>query len=129
MNKSIELSQEDKRFFDELGNKFISEEEKEFFEKMKYKLQFEPAPANDLIFSENDNEDGIYIVRCYDCEFIIGCHLKDRFLEEHYVMTFSDALNSNLKECGFIQEDKTLWEWLRQRNYKGIQYHHNFDLM
>lgn len=129
MNKRIELSDEDKKFFANLGDKFISAEEKEFFERMKYKLQFEPAPANDLILSEKDNEEGIYIVRCYDCEFIIGCCSKEVYLEEQYAMTFSDALATNLKECGFLQDNKTLWEWLRQRNYSKIQYNHNFNLM
>ena len=91
-NKKTELVPKDRKFFDRLGDAFASEEEKNFFEKMKYKLEFEPAMSNDLIMSEHDNEDGIYIVRCYDCEFIIGCRVGDVFKEEKYTMNFSDAL-------------------------------------
>ena len=77
--KKTELAPKDKHLFDNLGDKFASAEEKYFFEKMKYKIECEPAMSNDLIMSENDNEDGIYIVRCYDYEFIIGCHVGDTF--------------------------------------------------
>lgn len=80
--KKTEMTLEDKRFFENLSKTFNSAEEKEFFDKMKYKIEFEPAIANDLIMSEYDNEDGIYIVRCYDYEFIIGCHIGDIFHEE-----------------------------------------------
>ena len=63
--KKTELVPKDKLFFDNLGDVFASTEEKNFFENMKYKMEFEPAMSNDLIMSEHDNEDGIYIVRCY----------------------------------------------------------------
>lgn len=128
-NKKTELVPKDKIFFDNLGDMFTSAEEKNFFVNMKHKMEFEPAMSNDLIMSEHDNEDGIYIVRCYDCEFIIGRHVGDTFKEEKYTMNFSDALETNLKECGFIDDNLTLLEWLRKRNYKGVQYDHNYDLM
>lgn len=128
-NKKTELVPKDKQFFDHLGGAFASAEEKNFFEKMKYKMEFEPAMSNDLIMSEHDNEDGIYIVRCYDYEFIIGCRAGDNFKEEKYTMNFSDALETNLKECGFIDDNLTLLEWLRKRNFNGVQYDHNYDLM
>jgi len=127
--KKTELAPKDKHLFDNLGDKFTSAEEKNFFEKMKYKLEFEPAMSNDLIMSEHDNENGIYIVRCYDCEFIIGCRSADNFKEEKYTMNFSDALETNLKECGFIDDNLTLFEWLLKRNFKGVQYDHNYDLI
>lgn len=44
-------------------------------------------------------------------------------------MDFHDALYVNLRECGFIDENITLLEWLRKRNYNGVEYNHNFDLM
>ena len=128
-NKKTKLVPKDKQFFDNLGDVFTCAEEKNFFVKMKHKIEFEPAMSNDLIMSENDNEDGIYIVRCYDYEFIVGCHVGDIFKEEQYTMNFSDALSTNLKECGFIKDNLTLLEWLRKRNFKGVQYDHNYDLM
>lgn len=112
-----------------MEGKYVSNEEKEFFERMKFKIESEPAPANDLIMSNRNNDDGIYIVRCYDYEFRIGCHVGEEYKEEIYAMDFHDALNVNLRECGFIDENISLLEWLRKRNYKGVEYNHNFDLM
>lgn len=118
----------DKQFFKNLGEDFTSVEERTFFDRMRDKIEFEPAPSNDLILSENDNQDGIYIVRCYDYEFIIGCHVGE-FQKEQYAMNFSDALAVNLKDCGFIEDNLTLLDWLRKRNFAGVQYDHNYDLM
>ena len=63
--------------FKDMEGKYVSNEEKEFFERMKFKIENEPAPANDLIMSNRNNNDGIYIVRCYDYEFRIGCHVGE----------------------------------------------------
>ena len=128
-NKKTKLIAEDANIFNEMEGKYVSKEEKEFFERMKFKIECEPAPANDLIMSNRNNEDGIYIVRCYDYEFRIGCHVAEEYKEEFYAMDFHDALNVNLRSCGFIEEDLSLLEWLRRRNYKGVEYNHNFDLI
>lgn len=64
--KKTTMTPIDSQFFENLGGVFASPAEKDFFERMKYKIEYEPAVANDLIMSEHDNEDGIYIVRCYD---------------------------------------------------------------
>ena len=128
-NKKTKLIAEDANIFNEMEGKYVSKEEKEFFERMKFKIESEPAPANDLIMSNSNNDDGIYIVRCYDYEFRIGCHVDGGFKEEFYAMDFHDALCVNLRECGFIDENLSLLEWLRKRNYNGVEYNHNFDLM
>ena len=126
-NKKTKLIAEDASLFKDMEGKYVSNEEKEFFERMKFKIESEPAPANDLIMSNRNNDDGIYIVRCYDYEFRIGCHVGEEYKEEYYVMDFHDALYVNLRECGFIDENITLLEWLRKRNYNGVEYNHNFD--
>lgn len=123
------LKKEDEELFSSIEGRYTSSNEEVFFKNMKHKMEFEPAMSNDLIMSEHDNEDGIYIVRCYDYEFIIGCHVGDAFMEEKYTMNFSDALETNLKDCGFIDDNLTLLEWLRKRNFKGVQYDHNYDLI
>lgn len=127
--KKTTMTPIDSQFFESLGDVFTSSAEKDFFERMKYKIENEPAVANDLIMSEHDNEDGIYIVRCYDYEFIIGCHVGDLYKEEQYAMNFSSALATNLKDCGFVKDNLTLLDWLRKRDFEGVQYDHNFDLM
>ena len=128
-NKKTKLIAEDASLFKGMEGKYVSNEEKEFFERMKFKIEYEPAPANDLIMSNRNNDDGIYIVRCYDYEFRIGCRCGKEYKEEFYAMDFHDALNVNLRECGFIDENLSLLDWLRKLNYKGIEYNHNFDLM
>ena len=126
-NKKTKLIAEDASLFKDMEGKYVSNEEKEFFERMKFKIESEPAPANDLIMSNRNNDDGIYIVRCYDYEFRIGCHVGEEYKKEFYAMDFHDALYVNLRECGFIDENITLLEWLRKRNYNGVEYNHNFD--
>ena len=128
-NKKTVLITEDANLFKNMEGKYVSEEEKEFFERMKFKIEFEPAPANDLIMSNRNNDDGIYIVRCYDYEFRIGCMIGEECKEEFYAMDFHDALYVNLRDCGLLNESLTLHEWLRKRNYKGVEYNHNFDLI
>ena len=128
-NKKTGLIAEDEKLFNEMKGHYVSDVEQEFFKRMKIKIESDPAPANDLIMSNRNNNDGIYIVRCYDYEFRIGCRIDDECKEEFYAMDFHDVLNVNLRECGFIDEDLTLLEWLRKIDYKGIEYNHNFDLM
>ena len=126
-NKKTKLIAEDASLFKDMEGKYVSNEEKEFFERMKFKIESEPAPANDLIMCNRNNDDGIYIVRCYDYEFRIGCHVGEEYKKEFYAMDFHDALYVNLHECGFINENLSLLEWLRKRNYNGVEYNHNFD--
>ena len=65
-NKKTKLIAEDANLFKDMEGKYVSNEEKEFFERMKFKIESEPAPANDLIMCNRNNDDGIYILRCYD---------------------------------------------------------------
>ena len=44
-------------------------------------------------------------------------------------MKLSEALNANLKQLGYLDRDITLLDWLRERDYKGIRYNHNYALM
>lgn len=74
--------------------------------------------------SELNNEDRLYIVRCEYEEYIVG---QEFIAEEQHVMCLYDALNLNLKKTGLVDKDITLFEWLRQRDYAGIEYDHNYD--
>ena len=42
-------------------------------------------------------------------------------------MNLYEALNANLKEIGVLDRNITLFQWLRERDYKGVEYNHNFD--
>lgn len=124
--KENRLLQKDEELFSTMEKQYVSENEKEFFEKMRNKMERELAPSNDLIMFEEDNEDHIYIVRCVYEEIIIGHGFKGVYDDELHVMTLSEALHTNLKQVGFIDRNITLLEWLRDRNYKGIRYDHNY---
>lgn len=123
------LWKEDEELFSSMEGHYTSENEKVFFEKIRYKMEFEIAPSNDLIMFEKDNDDNIYIVRCIYQEFIVGHGTKGNYDEELHVMTLSEALSANLKTLGFINRDITLLGWLRERDYEGIRYNHNYALM
>ncbi len=127
MNKiKNELWPVDIKLLAEMEGHYVSDNERTFFEKMKYKMESEFAPSNDLIMFEKDNDDHIYIVRCEYEEFVVGHGADGVFDEEYHVMTLSEALNANLKELGFLTREVTLLKWLRERDYDGVRYNHNY---
>ena len=91
---------------------------------MRYKQEHVLTVSNDLILDEDNNEDGIYIVRCVFEEYVIG---QEKVKEEQHVMCLFDALTLNLIEVGLLDKDITLFQWLREQNYAGIEYDHNYD--
>ncbi len=118
------LGQEAELFASMVGN-YQSEKEQEFFEKMLYKQQWECSISHDVIMSERDNEDGIYIVRIDFDEYVVGKEGKEE--DEVHVMCLLAALELNLKEIGVLDEDITLFEWLRRRDYAGVNYDADYD--
>lgn len=128
-NYYAQFAEGDKDFLDSLKKSITTVAGKEFIAKIEYKMHYEPAMANDLLLSEFDNEEGVYLVRCYDHEFIVGRHLGDKYEDEFYAMSFSEAMNANLKDCHFTSDDTTLINWLVNRDFKGLRYNHNYDLM
>lgn len=127
-DKILHVAEVDEQYLSQMKNSFVSDKEKEFFDTMDYKMHNEPAWANDLILHETNNPDGLYLIRVYDSEFIIGRHVGDVFAEEVHTMSFSEAMNINLKGSGLLNWDDSLLEWLRQHNYAGVEYDHNFDI-
>lgn len=123
------LAKEDILLFESMENNYTSVNEENFFKNMKYKQEYEVTALNDLIVSEYDNGDEIYIVRaCYE-EYIIGRGIGTDGAFEKHVMTLSDALSINLKQAGFIDRDITLLEWLRGNDYAHVNYNRNYDLI
>ncbi len=119
-----ELWPEDAALFDSMVGHYQSDNEQEFFEKQRYKEEYVITISNDLVLHEDNNEDGIYIVRCWFCEYVVG---QVRNKEEQHVMNLSEALQLDLKETGLLDRDITLFQWLRERDYKGVEYDHNYD--
>lgn len=122
--KANKLVKEDAELFEFMKSHYQSENEKEFFEKLRYKQENVLTVANDLILSERNNDDGLYIVRCIFEEYIVG---QEDVTEEQHVMCLYDALNLNLKAAGLLDRDITIFQWLRERDYAGVEYDHNYD--
>lgn len=91
---------------------------------MKFKQEYEPTLSNDLIVSESDNDDKIYLVRVEYDEYLVG-KAGNEELEVH-VMNLSEALSVDLSVVG-LNRKLTLLEWLKQRDYVGVMYDHNYD--
>lgn len=124
--KKHRLCADDERLFAAMQEGAVSDREREFFANVRFKQEYEPTLANDVLMSENDNEDSIYIVRCEYEEYLVGRGTGDG-VEEH-VMTLSEALALNLKAAGCLNENITLQQWLRARDYAGVRYDHDYDL-
>lgn len=116
----------DRLLFERMATQYTSNNEKEFFENLRYKQEHILTVSHDLILHEDNNEDGIYIVRCEFEEYIVG---QVDSVDEQHVMCLAEALELNLKDCGFLNRNITLFEWLRERDYKGVEYDHNYDKM
>ena len=133
-----ELWPEDRKLFENMKEHYISEEERLFFEKMKLKMEFECAPSGDTLMRGIDNEDEMYISRLDPDEFVMGRYSGEvehvpangiwrehdfHHYVEFHAMNLSEALSHNLKDI--IGKNITLLEWLRERNYHGINYNGN----
>lgn len=123
-----QISTEDKQLFDAMRGHYFSFNEENFFKNMQYKEEYEITGLNDLIVSEYENEDEIYIVREYYEEYIVGQGINSNGAKEEHVMTLKEALSLNLKELGFLNKDITVLEWLREHDYRYVKYNRNYDL-
>lgn len=122
--KVNQLSHEDIHLFSSMENNYQSNEERIFFETMKYKEEYELAPMNDLLLVEEDNEDQLYFIRIYADEYEIGLGVTKKHFQ-----SLAEALKMPLSEIGMTSNFASFGEWLQQRNYKGINYNRNVDLL
>lgn len=108
-------------------NNAVSENERKFFTNLRQKILFETAASNDVLMNENDNDDGLYILRVGSDDILIGKNLSkpnEQSTPEEYSGIFL-ALQQDLHK--YVQRHVTLLEWLRERDYKGIRYDANND--
>lgn len=117
------LLEDDLNLFEEMKGKYVSEEERIFFETMKYKEEYELALMNDLLLVEADNEDDLYFIRIYADEYEIGFGATKKHFQ-----SLKEALDMRLSDINMPAEFGTFGEWLRKRNYKGINYDGNINL-
>ncbi len=116
----------DEKLFAALEGNYQSMNEAVFFRNMKYKQEYEVALSNDLIISELENPDQVYLVRVEYDEYIVGVGPDDT--HEVHVMNLSEALEVDLGVLG-LKRNMTLREWLKERDYSDVMYDHNYDKM
>lgn len=124
------MPQEDIELFESMRGEYVSAEEKTFFEKLEWKEEEEWTTQGDLILSEKDNDDRIYLMRiCYN-EYHFG---KDYGAHPNgapnvkgfYAMSLAQVLNANISRIGM--NGGTFLQWLREHNYNGVKYDVNLD--
>lgn len=122
-----ELTAADRELFSKHIAPDVNIIEREFFEKMKEKEEGEFAPSADLIMSECDNDDEIYIIRYFFDEYKIGKGKPgNRHPENIYAYNLAEAINADL--FSLLGRHVKLIDWLREINFKGINFNGNFIL-
>lgn len=127
--KKHKLWSADEQLFASMEGNYLSVNEENFFKNMRYKQEYECTSLNDLIVSEYENNDEIYVIREYNEEYIVGHGIGTDGAQEEHVMNLSEALALNLKELGFIERDLTLLDWLRECDYNVVNYERNYDII
>lgn len=128
-NSKNELWDVDAKLFASMKEESLTSNEVNFFNNMKYKEEYEVSALNDLLVSEYENDDEIYVIRMNYDEYVIGHGIGTEGTDEVHVMNLSEALSVNLKAEGFLDRDITLWQWLREKDYEIVNYGRNYDLI
>jgi hypothetical protein len=111
--------------FERMKGHYQSPKEENFFRNLEFKQLNKPTVCNELLVSEHDNADEIYLVRIEYEEYLVGHGLGNQQEEEH-VMNLSEALAINLKNIGF-QRGITMWQWLKENDYKFVRYDRDYE--
>lgn len=119
----------DARLFESMKGNYRSANEENFFKNMQYKQEYECSALNDLLVSEYENADEIYIIREVYDEYVVGRGIGTNGAYEEHVMCLSEALHLNLKDIGCADKDMTLWDWLRECDYTVVNYERNYDMI
>ena len=112
--------------FDDAIQNAESDNESKFFKTLMYKVVHEPAASNDVLMHNEDNEDGIYILRVSD-DFMIGKKDEngmDACTPSEYSGLFF-FLSTDMYP--YLGHHITVGEWLKRRDYGGIRYDANND--
>lgn len=117
----------DIQLFKKMEGNYYSDNEKNFFSIICYKQENEITGLNELLVSEYENKDEIYIVRMYYEEYVVGQGINTDGSREVHVMNLSEALALDLKKLGFIDRNLTLLGWLRENDYSCVNYQRNWD--
>lgn len=118
---------QDKKLFIKMKRESISPLEKRFFSMMEKKQEYESAFANELLVFEQENPDGLFLLRKYYDTYLIGYKHQDGTTTEYECETLFQALSLRLDMCIQFPKKITLWEWLRDSDYEVVRYDRNYD--
>ncbi len=119
----------DEKLFASMKGHYQSVNEENFFKNIQYKQEYECTALNDVLISAYENDDEIYVVREVYEEYVVGKGRGTNGAHEVHVMNLSEALALNLRELGFIDQNLSLWEWLRECDYTVVNYERNYDII
>ena len=128
-NSKNQLWDVDAKLFASMKKESLTPNEANFFSNMQFKQEYEVTALNDLLVSEYENDDEIYVIRMNYDEYVVGHGIGTDGAQEVHVMNLSEALSVNLKAEGFLNRDITLWQWLREKDYTIVNYGRNYDLI
>ncbi len=119
---------EDRWLFEHMRTEYTSVNEKYFFEEMKRRTLAEEVNC-DVLVLEQDNLEQMAFVRYNACEYEVArlypsetpgdrpyMHTLD------YVDNLSGILQCNINCLELDLPPKTLWEWLRETDYRYVRY-------
>jgi hypothetical protein len=113
--------------FDTAIRNAVSDNEREFFERLRHKVLNETAFSNDVLLTDEENDDAIYILRVGTDEIMVGHNLTVAG-NEHESVEIAGIFNAMSYDLyDFLGRHVTLHEWLRERDYHGIHYNRNND--
>ena len=127
-NTKNQLWDVDAKLFASMKTGSLTPNEANFFSNMQFKQEYEVTALNDLLVSEYENDDEIYVIRMNYDEYVVGHGIETDGAQEVHVMNLSEALAINFKTEGFLNRDITLWQWLREKDYVIVNYGRNYDL-
>ncbi len=122
------LPVEDRELYEKMQGHFISDEEKTFFEELLCKELYEcPMSTFDVIMHEDDNEDHLYVQKEYNSEYAVGRFFENgkRITLDEQPLCLAELVEADL--FPLLQRHVTVLEWLRARNYKGVNYNYSWE--
>jgi hypothetical protein len=124
-----ELWPQDKALFQKMEESWRTDNEHLFFQTLRRKMECENAPWPEVLISEYDNKDELYLLRQTYDEFMLGRGKSRNEWQssEQHKMSLADTLQINLKGANLLDKDISFFDWLRQCDYMCVRYDHSND--
>jgi hypothetical protein len=122
------LPVEDRKLYEKMNGHFVSEKERMFFDEMICKELYDcPMSVFDVIMSESDNEERIFIQKEYNSEYVIGRFLdEDKYtVIDNRPLCLSELISTDL--FTLLNTHITVLEWLRKRDFAGVRYDYPWE--